>query len=110
MSSLRLYQMYDSVAMQVTGPIIAATRDEAVIRQFTDVLARPETLPGQYPEDFSIMFIGEQNQDTAEIKPRDPQFIYTGRVWLRLQQQKADVASAAPFPSAARGEQPPNDT
>lgn len=91
MATLKLYQLYDNVAMQVAGPIISGTRDEAVIRQFTDVLARPETLPGQFPEDFALMHIGEQNQDTAEIIPRDPEIIYTGRVWLRLQQQKPEL-------------------
>lgn len=94
MASLKLYQMYDHVAMEVIGTIIAANRDEVVIRQFCEVLARPETLPGQYPEDFALMVIGEQNRDTGELTATDPQIVYTGRVWLRLKDLKVASSSA----------------
>lgn len=94
MSKLKLYQMFDTVSMTVFGPIIHGSRDEAVVRQFTDILNRPETLPGQYPKDFVLMHIGEQNQETGEIEPVDPQTIYTGRVWLRLKDAGADAPQA----------------
>lgn len=90
MSIVKLYQMYDSVSMQTAGPILADSRDESATRMFTDVLKRPETLPGQYPDDFSLMHIGEQNTDTAEITPCKPQVIYTGRLW-----QQNNAAQAA---------------
>lgn len=95
MATLKLYQMYDNVAMLVAGPIIAGNRDEAVIRQFTDVLARPDTQPGQYPNDFSLLQIGEQNQDTGELTAMEPRIIYTGRVWLRLKGPGSSPANTA---------------
>lgn len=105
MAHLRLYQIYDTIAMQVTGVIMAANRDEVVIRHFTELLANTDSTPGKYPEDFSLLVIGEQNQDTGELKPTDPQIIYTGRVWLRLQQLKVD--SSSPANTNGAGEQPP---
>lgn len=99
--------MYDTVSMQVFGLIIPANRDEAVIRQFTEVLERPETLPAQYPEDFSLIQIGEQNQDTGELTPIEPRIIYTGRVWLRLKAASSSAAKdngAASQPAALVGE------
>lgn len=97
MSTVKLYQMYDSVSMQTAGPILADTRAESATRMFTDVLKRPETLPGQYPEDFALMHIGEQNTETGEITPCDPEIIYTGRVWKQLQQEKRDTSDVLPF-------------
>lgn len=96
MSTVKLYQMYDTVSMQTAGPILADTRDESATRMFTDVLNRAETLPGQYPDDFCLMHIGEQNTDTGEISPCDPQVIFTGRVWKQLQQKKAELTPSNP--------------
>lgn len=102
MHTLKLFQMYDSNAMQVSGPLIKANRAEPVIRAFTDVLENKDTDPGRYPEDFSLLEVGEQNQDTGEIIPCDPKTIYTGRVWLRIK-----AGSSSPANTNGAGEQPP---
>lgn len=82
MATLKLFQMFDNVARQVTGPIAAANREEPIIRAFTDALSNPQSDPGKYPDDFSLIHMGEQNQDTGEITPCEVQTIYSGRAWL----------------------------
>lgn len=82
----RLYQMFDTEANSVSGPIIAANRDAPAIRMFTQVLGDPKTLPGEYPHHFQLKLIGSQIEDTGEITPENPpQIIATGAQWKEQQ-------------------------
>lgn len=108
MAHLKLFQVYDNVAMTVAGIIMASTRAEAVIRNFTELLENKDTQPGKYPEDYSLIELGEQNQDTGELIPCDPKIVYTGRVWLRLKERATagNPDSSSPANTNGAGEQP----
>lgn len=82
MSKTRLYQMYDLTAEAAAGPIVAEKRDGPAIRAFTAVLADPKTLPGQYPEQFALLLLGEQDDQTSQIAAITPIPILTGAAWL----------------------------
>lgn len=97
----KLFQIHDQTAMQVGGPIMAASRAEAVIRQFAELLADKTSLPGKYPEDFILLELGEQDLTSGEITPCDPKTIYTGRVFLRQQAHAAAKADGGSLESAA---------
>lgn len=105
---VKLFQIFDTTAMQVGGPIMAAARAEAVIREFREVLASPNTTPGKYPEDFVLLEIGEQNISTGELTPCDPKTIDTGRVWLRMKERASadNPDSSSPANTNGAGEQP----
>lgn len=110
MANLKMFQIYDNVAMTVVGMIMLSTRAEAIIRTFTEELSKgQESQIGKYPEDYSLLELGEQDQDTGEITPyADPKIVYTGRVWLRLQQRDkpANPDSSSPANTNGAGEQP----
>lgn len=86
MSKINLYIIYDHVALQTRGVMIPSNRDEHVIRQFSEVLAQPDTDLGKYPNDFSLLHVGEQEQDTGVLTPCEPRTVFTGRIWKRLQE------------------------
>lgn len=81
MSKTRLYQMYDLTAEAAAGPIISEKRDGPAIRAFTAVLADAKTLPGQYPDQFALLFLGEQDETTSHITSITPVPILTGAAW-----------------------------
>lgn len=78
-----LYQMYDTLAQSVAGPIIIEKRDAPAIRAFHSVLAQGhKTLPGQYPSNFELRMIGSQDEDTAQLTALTPATIATGSAWV----------------------------
>lgn len=87
-----LYQMYDTLAQSVAGPIIIEKRDAPAIRAFHSVLANKDTLPGQYPDNFELRHVGVQDEETAQLTVVNPATIATGSAWaeqLRKQQETA---------------------
>lgn len=88
MAKTRLYQLFDTKAHSAAGPIMAAKRDAVVIREFHQVLGTPNTLPGMHPEDFQLMHIGEQDEETLRIEPLTTILVVaTGSGWLEQQQR-----------------------
>lgn len=88
MSKTKLYQVYDTESQTVIGPVVAERRDAPAIRVFHELLANPETILGKYPNQFSLLYLGEQDLDTALITPEQlPTAIATGREWLAGKQQ-----------------------
>lgn len=79
----RLYQLYDKTAGMVTGPIITEKKDGPAIRAFHAVLADNRTLPGRYPDQFQLHYLGEQDEETGSIDPgTGAQIVATGDAWL----------------------------
>lgn len=87
MSKQNLYTIYDLEAQTTLGPVIPHARHAAATRMFSEVLADKNTTPGKYPEQFHLIWIGEQDTETAEITPREPTPVLTGADWLKQQRQ-----------------------
>lgn len=85
-----LYQMYDTEAKCVAGPILIEKRDAAAIRAFYGVLSNAETLPGKYPEHFELQIIGEQDEETGKINAGVVGIVATGKAWLEQQRITAE--------------------
>lgn len=91
MNSKYLYQLYDLTAQMVTGPIMSFNRDGPAIREFNAVLTMKDTQPGRYPEQFTLLKIGSQDETTAAITAAPPETIATGKAWLDQQSVVTDV-------------------
>lgn len=95
---VRLYQMYDRVSESVVGPIIADRVDASAIRTFYLVLADPKTQPGQYPSDFVLLLLGEQ-EEGGRLVPvfgdLSPVTIATGEQWLVSQSQIKEASNGS---------------
>lgn len=100
MRTTNLYQLFDTTAGCVAGPIILDKSAASVIRMFNGVLANRDILPGQYPEQFTLLFIGVQDDETGAITAVRPSPIATGQQWLETQKQ--GVSEIAPLASASR--------
>lgn len=85
MRQTNLYQIFDLTAEAVVGPIMLEKALGAAIRSFTSVLSNKNTFPGQYPEQFTLLFIGVQDDETAEITGQPVCVVATGRQWLETQ-------------------------
>lgn len=81
MAKLRLFQMHDTNAGVVSGPILAAENPAPFVREFKRILADPQTEPGKYPEDFELREIGSQDTETGELVPIIPTIVYSGKQW-----------------------------
>lgn len=67
MRTIALYALLDLTARQTGGPIMAFNHDAAAIRAFHDTLQNKDILPGKYPEQFDLIKIGHQDEDTGGI-------------------------------------------
>lgn len=90
MAKTKLYQVYDTEAETVIGPIVADLRHPSAIRTFYEIVANPDTLPGRYPQHFELRQIGEQDTRTGELTPVKPTVIARGSTW-----QEAKAAMTA---------------
>lgn len=88
--TLNLYQVYDTVAQTMMGPIIQAKHDAPAIRTFTDALSDPRAL-GAHAKDYRLMILGEQHEETGLLVPHPlgPQTVATGEQWLASQTPSA---------------------
>lgn len=83
----RLYQFWDLKANAVAGPIQSHYSDGPAIRAFISVLRNGETSPGMYPEDYQLIIVGEQNEETGQIVGREhPETVLTGKAWKDAQE------------------------
>lgn len=92
----QMYQLFDLTAQCVAGPIILDKSAASVIRMFNGVLANKDILPGQYPEQFTMLLVGQQDDETGAIEASDPpQTIATGQQWLETQNRGEQVSAPA---------------
>jgi hypothetical protein len=84
----RLYMVYDVIACTIIGTPILERADAAAMRAFNDALANPESLLGQHPKDFNLLYLGSISADGALYPaPGDSgQIIATGASWLNLKE------------------------
>lgn len=87
MARKQLYQLYDTKAGVVSGPILSANKPAPMVRSFNELLADKNTDPGKYPEDYQLLHVGEQDEETGIITPAEhgPATVATGTQWLEAQ-------------------------
>lgn len=93
-----LYVIYDTEGETTSGLIIQSPKDRPAIRTFYTVLADKSTLPGLYPEQFELRWVGELDEETANLHGIEPQTIATGKAWLAAQDRAGDRAIQFPTP------------
>lgn len=92
-----LYQLYDKTARSVAGPIMMQKHAAPAIRDFHSILANTDTMPGRYPEQFDLLHVGTQDEETGTLAAVEPRPVATGAAW-----REARLAEEA----AQRGEIP----
>jgi len=84
----RLYMVYDIIAGTVLPSVIVENADAPAMRAFNDALNNPQSLLGQHPADFKLLFIGETNETGLIVPQLDcPATIATGAAWLTQKEQ-----------------------
>lgn len=79
----RIYSLYDNVAGQVAGRLFTAPADAAAIRSFVDALRMEDSIPGQHPQDFDLLFLGTiDEQGVIDFDSSCPKVVLTGASWL----------------------------
>ncbi|WNK13787.1 MAG: nonstructural protein [Microvirus sp.] len=81
----RLYMVYDLVANTVLGGIMLENADAPAMRAFNDALGNKESLLGQHPKDFNLLYLGEIAED-GTIHDCGPDIIATGASWSTLRE------------------------
>lgn len=64
----RAYSIVDSKSRIWTFPFPART-DEEALRMAQQGAMNPESMYHQYPEDFTLFWVGYFNQDTGDLEP-----------------------------------------
>lgn len=81
-----IYALYDSVAGCWVGQLLVDRSAAPIVRSFHDLLRDDKSVPGQHPDDYSIIRVGRISDDgVIEVSPIE--VIATGTQW------KAAVAS-----------------
>ena len=69
---LKLYSVFDSKTACFSAPYTGLS-DAAAIRSFADSVNDPNSGNwNRHPEDYSLFFIGEINEDTGHLIPTNP--------------------------------------
>lgn len=63
----RLYVVYDKQTQCVAGPVITVRHQAEAIRAFTALILDKQTVPGQYPLDYVLMFLGQLDDNHPAI-------------------------------------------
>lgn len=71
------YAIYDTAAMVYMNPVLARTRGEAE-RVFEDLAQDANHPIGAHPEDYSLFYIGDFNDNTGELTNQINQCLCTG--------------------------------
>lgn len=69
---LQVYCIHDSAADTYQTPYFARARGEA-LRIFTDLANDPGHPVGAHPDDYTLFYIGQYEQGTAEMIPTVPE-------------------------------------
>lgn len=102
MTKQLLFQLYDRNAESIAGPIMLERKEGPAIRLFHSLLADKNTTPGQHPDDFELMLVGEQDMDTGVVTGCTPRIIATGTAWNQ-QHTQGTPASALQQAATLRG-------
>lgn len=78
----KLYTIYDKKSGTWDKPFAARTHGEAE-RMFAQVLNGGDSLLSQYPDDFSLWFVGKYDSTTGIIQGEKHQLIGEGAQFLR---------------------------
>lgn len=84
----QLFTVYDRAAKTFDGPIMKHQNSNAVIRDFTRTIRNPQTQLGQYPQDYDLYLVGEQDDNTGEIWPIKPELLITGAAAAATEENK----------------------
>lgn len=89
----KLFQIFDTKAEAVAGPILIFPREGPAIRYFQDLLEDKNTPYNKHPNDYVLTEIGTLDEETGLILPRHyedehknmkiqlPEIIATGKEW-----------------------------
>lgn len=94
MATVKIFQLYDTNARTVTGPMLQSENAAPFIREFKRLLGDKNTDVGKFPEDFELRELGEQETETGELYPITPKTLYSGQQWLL--DQNNGMTSALP--------------
>lgn len=104
MRTLNLYQIRDLVSHTMLGEIMATYHEAAAIRSFTDILKNPKSILHSHPDDYDLIFLGYQDEESGTLDPlTTPQIILTGKAWNAAQ---APLISADGNSRLGDGERP----
>jgi len=96
MRPVSLYQIRDNVAQTVVGPIITVHHAAAAVRHFTDLLQDKNTTLAAHPDDFDLVYLGLQDEESGTIDPLPkPEPALTGKAWRAMQNNQTDDNASA---------------
>jgi hypothetical protein len=99
--TIKLFQIYDRTAAAGAGPILTERREAPAIRMFHELLGNKEITPGKYPDQFDLVCLGSQDEDTLVITPLNPpETVATGAEWIQVQINRGAQGAASLRPEA----------
>lgn len=78
----KIYVIRD-VKSEVYGTPYFSPNDSVAVRSFFDLAHSPDTLVNRHPEDFSLYYIGDYYDDSAQLQPVVPKFVASASDFFR---------------------------
>ena len=75
---LDLYQIMDTVAGHVTGPIFTAANDAVAIRMVRNTITDPKSDLRTNIRDYNLIHLGHQNEETGQLETKEIRTVITG--------------------------------
>lgn len=87
-----IYAVYDKVAQEIVGGLMAFTHDAPVIRIFVDGLADPSTSLNKHPEDFELVSLGTLTGLDVSGYLGGYRVVLTGTAWKETTKQLEEAS------------------
>ena len=87
---LDLYQIMDTVAGHVTGPIIVASNDAVATRMLRNTVTDPQSDLRKNVRDFNLIHIGYQDEKTGALTTEEIRTVITGSQLLAVLETLTD--------------------
>lgn len=81
---MRMYTIRDSVTDKFFGRIFLFENDNQAVRVFKDTLMNADDPMGQHPDDYTMYYVGDYNDDEGIPKGCDPLRVMTGVEAIKL--------------------------
>lgn len=73
----QLYSIFDSKSGIYAAPFVETNKGSA-IRAINELIARGDSTPAKYPEDFQLVHLGSYDEQSGQIVPQEGAIIVIG--------------------------------
>lgn len=92
-----IYAIYDTVGEAIVGGLHLHKHEAAATRFYNDVMGTRDTVVGQHPEDYDLLFLGTLEDDEEQMLSGavPTRTVLSGKQWVAIHAAQASKLAAS---------------